>query len=67
MNDFKEWLMSDDGKKCMAWPVDGPTYLANRLWWAFRAGAEYTSQTQSSQFENKECGVDPLEAGEPTP
>jgi hypothetical protein len=40
MMTFNEWLKTDNGKNCAKWPVDGPDYLRNRLWWAFEAGAQ---------------------------
>lgn len=53
MNDpFREWLKTEEGQRCMSWPVSSETYLQNRLWWAFNAGVK------SSQFANREnCAV----------
>jgi hypothetical protein len=49
MNDpFREWLKTDEGQRCMTWPVSSETYLQNRLWWAFNAGMKF------SQFANEE-------------
>jgi hypothetical protein len=36
---FEEWLLTDDGRRCVAWPVADEKFLRNRLWWAFQAGA----------------------------
>lgn len=60
MNDqakaLAEWMRSDEGQRCLSWPVSDQEYLKNRLWWAFNAG--YTAGEKSSQFANSECGAD---------
>ena len=38
---FDEWLQSDAGRACAAYPITGGSeYLRNRLWWAFSAGEQ---------------------------
>lgn len=38
---FEEWLRSEEGKKCLDYPITGGNdYLRNRLWWAYQAGFE---------------------------
>jgi hypothetical protein len=37
---FEQWLLTEEGKRCAQWPMVGPEYLRNRLWWAFHAGVE---------------------------
>jgi len=49
---FEEWLQTEVGQHCASWPVDGPEFLRNRLWWAFNTGRN--SYAQSSQFANRE-------------
>lgn len=55
---FDEWLQTDDGKRCMQWPVTSEEYLRNRLWWAFNAGST------NSKFENQEQEVNRAESSE---
>ena len=49
---FREWLKTEEGQRCLDWPVTNQAYLENRLWWAFNAGAK------SSQFANSERASD---------
>lgn len=36
--DFPQWLETEDGQKCLNWPISEVKYLHNRLFWAFDAG-----------------------------
>jgi hypothetical protein len=36
---WRQWIDSDEGKKCLAVPVTEEVYLYNRLWWAYTAGS----------------------------
>lgn len=38
--EFGDWLQTEEGRRCMSWPVDSPFYLQNRLWWAFVSGQD---------------------------
>ena len=40
MDAFSQWLETEDGKRCAEWPITGPNFLRNRLWWAYQAGRE---------------------------
>jgi hypothetical protein len=41
---FEEWVLTDNGRQCVKWPVTDEIFLRNRLWWAFQAGAESGAQ-----------------------
>lgn len=60
MNEFEQWLLTEAGQRCLTWPVDGPEFLRNRLWWAFNAGRD--SYAESSQFANSERAASPTTA-----
>lgn len=51
---FEEWVLTDTGRRCVEWPVADATFLRNRLWWAFQAGAESGAQAYPTDTSKAE-------------